>query len=105
MMGKLNNVYGAKISELLKMTKIEDLLSIIGLIPGQKVVRSNLRYGKIVIASDADYDGSHIFCLLINMFYQFWPELLDKNYAPIIYRLITPNVCLVKGNKRIHFPN
>jgi len=103
--GKINNVYGIKVSELLQMGKITDLLTIIGLIPGQKATRSSLNYGKIVIASDADHDGSHIYCLLINIFYQFWPELFDPNYQPIVYRLLTPNVCLVKGDKRIHFTN
>ena len=86
------------------MGKITDLLTAIGLVPGHRAVRSQLRYGKIVIATDADVDGGDIFTLLINLFYQFWPELFDKNYEPIVYRLIAPNICLVKGKKRIHFP-
>lgn len=101
--GKVNNVYGSTVAQLLNMEKITDLLTAIGLVPGHKAVRSELRYGKIVIATDADVDGSDIFTLLINLFYQYWPELFDKNYEPIIYRLIAPNVCLTKGNKRIHF--
>ncbi len=40
---------------------------------------------------------------MINLFYKFWPELLDPAYEPIVYRLIAPNVCLAKGKKRIHF--
>jgi DNA gyrase/topoisomerase IV subunit B len=36
--------------------------------------------------------------------FQFWPELFDKNYEPIVHRLVAPNVCLVKGTKRVHFP-
>ena len=62
-----------------------------------------MRYGKIVIATDADYDGSDIFTLLINVFYHYWPELFDNNYDPIIYRLIAPNVVASKNGKRVHF--
>lgn len=100
--GKVNNVYGATVAQLLQMGKITDLLSAIGLVAGQKAIRSNLRYGKIVIATDADVDGSDIFTLLVNLFFQYWPELFDKNYEPIVYRLIAPNVCLTKGKERKH---
>jgi len=100
--GKINNVYGCTPAQLLKMGKITNLLAAIGLIPGRKALRSELRFGKIVIATDADVDGGDIFTLLVNLFYQ-WPELFDKNYDPIVYRLVAPNVCLVKGKQRIHF--
>lgn len=101
--GKINNVYGATPAQVLQMGKITDMLSAIGLTPGKRAIRSDLRYGKIVIATDADYDGDDIFTLLINLFYQFWPELFDKQYEPIVYRLVAPNVCLIKGKQRIHF--
>jgi DNA gyrase/topoisomerase IV subunit B len=101
--GKINNVHGATVAQVLNMGKITDLLTAIGLIPGQKAVRSTLRYGQIIIATDADYDGGDIFTLLINLFYTYWPELFDSGYEPIIYRLVAPNVCAVKGNKRVHF--
>lgn len=103
--GKVNNVYGTTVAKLMTMGKVTDLLSAIGLVPGQRALRSNLRYGKIIIATDADHDGSDIFTLLINLFYQFWPELFDPDYEPIVQRLIAPNVCLYKGNRRIHFPS
>jgi DNA gyrase/topoisomerase IV subunit B len=101
--GKINNVYDSTIAQVVNMGKMTDLLSAIGLVPGQKAVRSNLRYGKIVIATDADVDGGDIFTLLVNLFYKFWPELFDPAYEPIVYRLLAPNVCLIKGDKRIHF--
>jgi DNA gyrase/topoisomerase IV subunit B len=101
--GKINNVYGATAAQVLKMGKLSDLLAVIGLTPGKKALRSQLNYGRIVIATDSDYDGDDIFTLLVNLFYQFWPELFDKNYEPIIYRLIAPNVVASKGKQRIHF--
>ncbi len=101
--GKINNVHGATVAQLLNMGKVTDLLTAIGLVPGHKVDRAALRYGKVVVATDADYDGSDIFTLLINLFYTYWPELFDPDYEPVVYRLIAPNVCAVKGNKRVHF--
>ena len=101
--GKVNNVHGANVAELLNMGKLADLLKVIGLVPGRKAVRSDLNFGQVWITTDADFDGDDIFTLLCNVFYQFWPELFDKNYEPFICRLGAPNVCAVKGKKRVHF--
>jgi len=101
--GKVNNVWGATPAQLLNMGKITDMLTAIGLVPGQKAVRSSLRYGQVIISTDADYDGSDIFTLLINLFFSFWPELFDPNYDPFIYRMVAPNVVASKGGKRVHF--
>lgn len=101
--GKMNNVYGATPAQLLNMGKLTDMLTAIGLVPGQRAVRSELRYGQVIIATDADYDGSDIFTLLINLFYSFWPELFDENYEPFFFRMVAPNVVASKGNKREHF--
>jgi len=101
--GKINNVWGSTPAQVLKMEKIKNLLTVIGLTPGKKAVRSDLNYGQIIISTDADFDGDDIFTLLVNLFYQFWPELFDPRYPPIIHRLIAPNVCLVKTKQRIHF--
>lgn len=102
--GKINNVYGCTPGQLMNMGKIIELLNAIGLIPGQKAERSDLRFGEgIIIATDADSDGADIFTLLINLFFQFWPELFDPRYDPIIFRLVAPNVVASKGKKRIHF--
>jgi DNA gyrase subunit B len=101
--GKINNVYGTTPAQLLKMGKITDLLSAVGLTPGKRAIRSDLRYGRVYITCDADYDGSDIFTLLTNLFYQFWPELFSPQYEPFIYRLTAPNVVASKGSKRVHF--
>lgn len=101
--GKINNVFGATIAELLAMGKVKDLLAATGLVPGKRVVRANLNFGRIVISTDADVDGGNIFTLLVNIFYQFWPEMFDPKNVPIVYRLQAPNVVASKGNKRIHY--
>jgi DNA gyrase/topoisomerase IV subunit B len=101
--GKINNAYGSTPAQILQMGKITNLLAVIGLVPGKRAVRSDLRFGKIIIATDADVDGGDIFTLLVNLFYTFWPELFNPDYEPVIHRLVAPNVCVTKGNKRIHF--
>lgn len=101
--GKINNTWGASPAQVLKMGKLTELLAVIGLTPGRKVDRSSLNYGKIIIATDADQDGSDIFTLLICLLFQYWPELFDPGYAPVVYRLVAPNVVASKGDKRVHF--
>lgn len=102
--GKVNNVYGSTVAQVLQMGKLTDLLAAIGLVPGQKVNRYEVRFGKgVVIATDADQDGADIFTTLMCLFYQFWKELFDPKQKPYFFRLISPNVIAVKGNKRVHF--
>ena len=104
MSGKFNNVYDSTVAQVLTMGKLKDLLLSIGLVPGRKADRSTLQFGhRIIIATDADADGDDIFTLLVNLFYKFWPELLDPNKPPILYRLISPNVVASKGKVRKHF--
>lgn len=103
--GKINNVYDARPAEILKMGKLTDTLAAIGLTPGKEADRRQLRYGKVVIATDADTDGGDIFTLLICLFYKNWPELFDPKKPPFFYRLLAPNVSAVKGGKRLHFRN
>lgn len=101
--GKINNVYDCTVAQVLNMGKITSLLSAIGLTPGRRAVRSELNFGRIVIATDADVDGGDIFTLLVNLFYKFWPELFDPELEPIVYRLVSPNVVVSKNSKRVHF--
>jgi DNA gyrase/topoisomerase IV subunit B len=103
--GKVNNTYGMSVAQLLNLPKVANMITAVGLIPGKKPLRSELNYGKLILATDADFDGDDIFTLLINVLYQFWPNLFDPEYEPFVYRLIAPNVCVSKGNTRIHFPS
>lgn len=101
--GKMNNVWGCKPGEVLTMTKLTNLLAAVKLIPGKKAIRSELHFGTMDVASDADPDGDYIFTSVVCLLYNFWPELFDPNLPPFVYRLIAPNVCVVKGSKRVHF--
>lgn len=103
--GKVNNTYGSTVGQVLQMGKLTDLLAAIGLTPGRRADRSDLRFGRVIIATDADYDGSDIFATLTCLFFHFWPELFNPKEKPYFYRLIAPNVVVSKGKQRIHFSN
>jgi DNA topoisomerase-2 len=60
----------------------------------------NLRYGKVLIYTDADPDGDAISSLLINFFDRFWPELFDEGR---IYKVQTPLVVAKKAKQTLYF--
>lgn len=100
--GKVNNVYGMKPHQAAQLGKLTDIFSVCGLTPGEKATSDTLRYGRIVITTDADPDGSNIMTLLVNIFYTFWPELFDPA-NPKVFRLVSPNVAAKKGDEVVHF--
>lgn len=55
-----------------------------------------LRYGKIIITTDADVDGKHILSLILNMFSEKWPGLLQQNF---VHYLMTPVIRVYKNEK------
>jgi len=93
--GKLLNVKDISAKKVEATEEIANLKKIIGLESGKKYadIRS-LRYGKILIMTDQDYDGSHIRGLLINMFHELWHELIKV--PGFITYMATP---IVKANK------
>lgn len=78
MKGKLLNVREATQKQLLNNEELNNLKQIIGLNHGKKYSDTkSLRYSRICVLTDADFDGSHIKGLIMNMFHHWWPELLD----------------------------
>lgn len=76
--GKLLNIREATQKQLVNNEEINNIKKIIGLSHGKKYKDvSTLRYGKVCILTDADYDGVHIKALVVNMFHVWFPELLD----------------------------
>ena len=99
--GKVLNVRDATISQLIGNEEINNLKQIIGL-KQDKVYKdtSDLRYGKVMVLTDADVDGSHIKALLVNFFHYWWPSLIKMDY---IQTLKTPIVKAIKGKKVMEF--
>jgi DNA topoisomerase II len=100
--GKFINSSDITIQKLIQNQEVVNLMSAIGLKVGQKATLKTLRYGRICIYTDSDYDGTSIVGLLINFFYKFWPELFENK---IIFKAETPIVVStnVKTKKKISF--
>ena len=97
--GKLLNTREATVSQLAKNEEIINIKKIVGLQTDAKTT-VNLRYGKILIMTDADYDGFHIKSLLINFIHTTAPHLLKNIF---IGSIITPIVKVSKGNEKLSF--
>lgn len=109
MRGKLLNVRDCSPTIIQKNKEITELQKIIGLKhfegPNRKTYDMNsiqeLRYGSIMIMTDADVDGSHIKGLLFNFFDTFWPTLL--RVSGFMKAMITPIVKVSHGTKHHSF--
>jgi DNA gyrase/topoisomerase IV subunit B len=98
--GKILNVRGESIKDIVANKIISDIVAAIGLTIGQPVKRENLRYGKVYLAADQDPDGANITALLINFFHSQWPELFCKDKEPFFYSFQTPFLIQEKGKTR-----
>lgn len=96
--GKFLNVSEMKNTEVIKSDEVVNLMGSLGLRLGEDP--ENLRYGRILIYTDADPDGDAIAALLMNFFGRYWPELFDQGR---IYRVLTPLVVAKKGKDVLSF--
>ena len=80
--GKVLNVRDATIKQITNNSEITNIKKILGLESGKSYKNiKQLRYGKVMIMTDQDHDGSHIKGLILNLFHSEWPELLKLNYV------------------------
>jgi topoisomerase-4 subunit B len=92
--GKVLNSWETDRGQLFSNNEIHDIAVAVGVDPhgaDETVDLSGLRYGKIAILSDADVDGSHIQVLLLTLFYQHFPKLIEHGHIyiaqPPLYRV------------------
>jgi len=96
--GKFVNVTEMPATKIIQNQEVKDILAATGLKMGEEP--KDLRYGKVLIYSDADPDGDSIAGLLINFFGRFWPELFDQGR---VCRVMTPLVVAKRKGETLSF--
>jgi len=92
MRGKILNVASASSDKLSQNQELSDLLQALGVKAKNQFDLADLRYGKVIIMTDADVDGAHIAALLMTFFYQEMPQLIEAGRLflaqPPLYRMM-----------------
>lgn len=82
--GKILNIERAAAERIYQNTELQGLISALGLgVKGSPFEEKSLRYGRVVIMTDADVDGAHIRVLLLTFFYRYQRELIENGHVYI----------------------
>jgi topoisomerase-4 subunit B len=97
--GKILNVASAGRDKLAQNQQLADLVQALGCGTSAHYRDEDLRYGRVIIMTDADVDGAHIASLLITFFYRQMPRLIDGGH---LYLAVPPLYKLTHGGKTVY---
>ena len=100
--GKILNVASASVDKLRQNQELRDLIEALGCGVGAQFDLKKLRYGRIIIMTDADVDGAHIASLLMTFFYRELPDLVRHGH---VYLAQPPLYRMTQGAKSVYAMN